>query len=53
MPKKVFWPAALVIMGFIIIASNLNLLPSAFTDLWPIILIIVGLGGLVTSDQNE
>lgn len=53
MPKKIFWPAALVTMGLIIIASNFGLLPATFGDLWPIILVIVGLGGLITSDRNE
>lgn len=53
MPKKVFWPVALVVMGFIIIASNLDLLPATFSELWPIILVVVGLGGLITSDQDE
>lgn len=53
MPKKIFWPAALVTMGLIIIASNFGLLPDTFGDLWPIILVIVGLGGLITSDRDE
>ncbi|MBD3279143.1 MAG: hypothetical protein GF390_00345 [Candidatus Pacebacteria bacterium] len=53
MPKKVFWPAALVVMGLIFLASNLNLLPKAFWNLWPLILIIVGLGGLLTSDRDQ
>ena len=53
MPKRVFWPAALVTMGLIFLASNLGLLPSAFWNLWPIILIVVGLGGLLISDREE
>ena len=53
MPKKVFWPASLVTMGFIFLASNLGYLPRAFWNLWPIILIVVGLGGLLTSDNEE
>lgn len=53
MPKKVFWPAALVSMGFIFLASNLGYLPRAFWNLWPIILIVVGLGGLLTSDKDQ
>lgn len=52
MPKRVFWPATLVIMGLIFLASNLRLLPSSFWNLWPLILIVVGLGGLLTSDQD-
>lgn len=53
MPKRVFWPAALVTMGLIFLASNLGLLPLAFWNLWPIILIVVGLGGLLVSDKEE
>lgn len=53
MPKRVFWPAALVTMGLIFLASNLGLLPLAFWNLWPIILIVVGLGGLLLSDRED
>ena len=53
MPKNVFWPVTLVVMGLIFMASNLGLLPSMFWNLWPIILLVVGLGGLITSDQDE
>ncbi|MBU0578458.1 hypothetical protein KKE34_03815 [Patescibacteria group bacterium] len=53
MPKNVFWPATLVIMGFIFLASNIGMLPRAFWNLWPLILIIIGLGGLVTSDRED
>jgi uncharacterized membrane protein len=53
MPKKVFWPVTLVVMGFILLASNLGILPPTFWNLWPIILIVVGLGGLITVDREE
>lgn len=53
MPKKYFWPITLVIMGIIFMASNLGYLPKAFWNLWPLILIVVGLGGLVTADRDE
>jgi hypothetical protein len=53
MPKRVFWPLTLVIMGLIFLASNLRLLPASFWNLWPLILIVVGLGGLLTSDRDE
>lgn len=53
MPKRVFWPVALIIMGLVFLASNVGLLPRAFWDLWPLILIVVGLGGLLTSDREE
>lgn len=53
MPKRVFWPATLVIMGLIFLASNMGMLPSMFWNFWPLILIVVGLGGLLTSDREE
>jgi len=53
MPKKVFWPAALAIIGFILLSSNLGMLPHNLLNLWPIILIVVGLGGLVTADRDD
>ena len=28
-------------------------LPKAFWNLWPLILVVVGLGGLITSDREE
>jgi hypothetical protein len=53
MPKKIFWPITLVIMGLIFMASNLGYLPTRFWNLWPIILVVVGLGGLLTSDRDD
>lgn len=53
MPKRMFWPVAMVVMGLIFIASNMGLLPVMFWNLWPIILIVVGLGGLLVSDKEE
>lgn len=53
MPKRVFWPIALVVMGIIFLASNVGMLPPSFWNLWPLILIIVGLGGLLISDREE
>jgi len=53
MPKKIFWPVSLVIMGLIFLASNMGYLPARFWNLWPIILIVVGLGGLLTSDRDD
>jgi len=53
MPKRVFWPVALVVMGLVFLASNIGLLPRAFWNLWPIILIVVGLGGLLISDRED
>lgn len=53
MPKRVFWPAVLVTMGLIFMASNMGYLPAQFWNFWPLLLIIVGLGGLLTSDRDE
>jgi len=53
MPKHVFWPVTMVIFGLIFLASNLGMLPREFWNLWPIIFIVVGLGGLLTSDKKE
>lgn len=53
MPKRMFWPVAMVIMGLIFIASNMGMLPMMFWNLWPVILIVVGLGGLLISDREE
>ena len=53
MPKRVFWPAAFITMGLIVIASLMGYLPAQFTMFWPIILIVVGLGGLLTADRED
>jgi len=53
MPKRVFWPITLIILGLILIASNRGLLPMMFWNLWPLLLVIVGLGGLLISDKEE
>jgi len=53
MPKRVFFPLTLVIMGLILVASRVGLIPGTFWEMWPLILIVVGLGGLVLSDKEE
>lgn len=53
MPKRVFVPLAIIILGLVILAANLGMLPAALWNLWPLILIIVGLGLLVTSDSDD
>lgn len=53
MPKRVFWPASLIVMGLVLIATVMDLLPQQFLVFWLLVLIIVGLGGLLTSDREE
>lgn len=53
MKKAYFWPAAMVVMGLVILADQVGLLPKDHLNLWPIILIIVGLGGLLIADRAE
>lgn len=53
MPKRVFWPLALIIMGLLLMCSNMGIIPREFWNLWPLLLIIVGLGGWLTSDRDE
>lgn len=52
MSKSYFWPAAMVVMGLIFLADQVGMLPKDFWNLWPLILIIVGLGGLLTADRS-
>lgn len=53
MKKSYFWPITMIIMGLIFLANQVGLLPKDYWNLWPIILIIVGLGGLLTADREE
>lgn len=48
-----FWPVAMLVVGAILIATRLGLLPAQLWNLWPIVLIVVGLGGLLISDTEE
>lgn len=53
MPKRMFWPIAMVVVGLILIATKMDLLPAQLWNLWPIVLIVAGLGGLLVSDKEE
>lgn len=53
MPKLVFWPAAILILGLIYLAAAMGYLPGEFRYFWPIVMIVVGLGGLLTADREE
>lgn len=53
MPKRVFWPLTLLVMGVIIFSTYLGILPSQLTPFWPLVLITVALGGLFLSDRED
>lgn len=53
MPKAYFWPVALIVMGIVLLASRLEMIPADYADLWPVLLLVVGLGGLLTADRTE
>jgi hypothetical protein len=53
MSKQVFWPAVLVVMGLVLMAANMGYLPMEFRPLWPLLMIIIGLGGVLTADRPE
>jgi len=42
-----FWPLALIFVGFIIFAFNMGMVPSEMAPFWPAILIVIGLIGLI------
>lgn len=52
MPKRAFYPAVLILFGLIEMANLMGFLPAAFRDFWPVLMIIVGLGGLLTADKE-
>ncbi len=53
MPKRVFWPLSMLIMGLIFLASASGLLPESLLSFWPVLMIIAGLGGLLTADKED
>lgn len=53
MPKRVFWPLTVVVMGVVVLASHLGFIPVELIHFWPLVLITVGLGGLFLSDSEE
>jgi len=53
MPKKVFWPATILTMGLIFFATQMKIIPEAYSSLWALIMIVTGLVGLITSDRVE
>jgi hypothetical protein len=40
-------------MGLLFLSANLGVVPREFWNLWPLLLIIVGLGGWLTSDRDD
>lgn len=53
MPKQYFWPSTLILFGAIISGTLLGLVPMDLIIVWPILMLIIGLGGLVTADRDE
>lgn len=52
MPKRAFYPAVLILFGLIEMANLMGYFPVALRDFWPVLMIIVGLGGLLTADKE-
>jgi hypothetical protein len=52
MPKRAFYPAVLILFGLIEMANLMGYFPQALRDFWPVLMIIVGLGGLLTADKE-
>lgn len=53
MSKNYFWPLTLIIFGAIFSGTFLGMMPMHLIIVWPILMLIVGLGGLVTADRVE
>lgn len=53
MPKRAFYPATLILFGLIEMANMLGYLPLMLRDIWPVLMIIVGLGGILTADRED
>lgn len=52
MPKRAFYPATLIVFGLILMADMGGFLPAMFSQFWPLLMVIVGLGGLLTADKE-
>lgn len=44
--KRVFFAVALIFIGSLLLARNLGLIPDKMAELWPVILVLLGLLGL-------
>lgn len=53
MPKRVFWPMAMLVMGGIFFFTEANIFPRYFSNLWAIVLVVAGLGGIFLSDRDD
>lgn len=53
MPKHTFFAATVLVFGLIWLAANLGLLPMFLLNFWPLMMILVGLGGLVLGDKSS
>lgn len=52
MTKRAFYPAAIILFGLIEMANLLGYFPVELRTFWPILMIIVGLGGILTADKE-
>lgn len=53
MPKQYFWPATLILFGAIFAGTCIGVMPVQLLIIWPIFMLIIGLGGLATADRND
>lgn len=53
MPKQYFWPATLILFGAIFAGTAIGMMPVKLLVIWPIFMLIIGLGGLATADRSE
>jgi len=52
MPKRAFYPAAIIMFGLIEMANLMGYFPRELREFWPILMVVVGLGGLLTADKE-
>ncbi len=48
-----FWPIALIVMGIVMLATNLGFMPKSLWNFWSVVTIIIGLSGLVLTDKKD
>ncbi len=53
MSKRYFWPLSMIILGMIMTMTMLGYLPLYLLWFWPVVMLLVGLGGLLVADREE